>query len=52
MTLQAEGRGFGDLVVAGGTVIIQNDSLWRPRWQRGCRVDDLLFSVWFMWIVK
>ena len=43
---------FGDLVVAGGTVSFQNDSLWCHQWQRVCRVDDLLFSVWFTWIVK
>ena len=52
MTLEAECRRFGDLVVAGGTMSFQNDSLWRHQWRRGCRVDDLLFSVWFMWVVK
>ena len=51
MTLEAEGRRFGDLVVAGGTMSFQNDSVWCHQWQRGCRVDDLLFSVW-LWIVK
>ena len=43
MTLEAECRRFGDLVVAGGTMSFQNDSLWCHQWQRGCRVDDLLF---------
>ena len=52
MTLEAEGRRFGDLVVAGGIMSFQNDSLWYHQWQGGCQVDDLLFSVWFMWIVK
>ena len=52
MTLEAECRRFGDLVVAGGTMSFQNDSLWCHQWQRGCRVDDLLFSVWFMWNVN
>ena len=45
MTLEAEGRHFGDLVVAGGTMSFQNDSLWCHQWQQGCRVDELLFSV-------
>ena len=43
MTLEAEVRRFGDLVVAGGTMSFQNDSLWCHQWQRGCRVDDLFF---------
>ena len=45
MTLEAEGRHIGDLVIAGGTMSFQNDSLWCHQWQRGYRVDDLLFSV-------
>ena len=45
MTLEAEGRHIGDLVIAGGTMSFQNDSLWCHQWQRRCRVDDLLFSV-------
>ena len=28
MTLEAEGRRFGDLVITGGTMSFQNDSLW------------------------
>ena len=52
MTLEAEGRRFGDLVIAGGTKSFQNDSLWCHQWQRGWRVDDLLLSEWFIWIVK
>ena len=49
MALEAEGRRFGDLVIAGGTMGFQNDNLWC---HQGQRVDDLLFSVWFVWIVK
>ena len=52
MTLEAEGRHFSDLVIAGGAMSFQNDSLWSHQWQRGCRVDDILFSVWFLWIEK
>ena len=44
-TLEAGGRRFGDLVIAGGTMSFQNDGLWCHQWQRSCRVDDLLFSV-------
>ena len=45
MTLEAGGRHFGDLVVAGGTMSFQNGSSWCHQWRRGCQVDDLLFSV-------
>ena len=45
MALEAEGRHFGDLVIAGGTMSFQNDNLWCLQGQWGCRVDNLLFSV-------
>ena len=45
MRLEAEGRRFGDLVIPDGTMGFQNESLWCHQWQRGWRVDDLLFSV-------
>ena len=47
-----EGRHYGDLGVAGGTIGFQNDNLKCRQGQRGCRVDALLFSVYFIWIVK
>ena len=52
MALEAEGRHYGDLGVAVGTIGFQNDNLWCRQGQQGCRVDDLLFMVWFIWIVK
>ena len=52
MAREAEGRHSGDLVIADGTMSFQNDNLWCHQGQQGCRIDDLLFSVWFIWDVK
>ena len=57
MTLEAEGRRFGDLVVASGTMSFQNNSLWCHQWQRFvglttfcCRWDSCeLWSNFTLW---
>ena len=45
ISLGADGRRFGNFVVTGGTVGCHYDNLPCRPWRHGCRVGDLLFSV-------